>query len=265
LARLEADEYSSTGYLMAGLSFVTFAIVYLGFVDPPKQTITSEVKVIEPRRSVGAYLRDIIESIPTVLAHPEMKKIILFSGLIFATRTAVAVVETSSAHIVDTSFGWPPQTLSYLLCGMGVIGTCILIALPGICKRLGSIGEGLLLCVGVFSLALGMALMMPNNKYSFIVGLGFTWSFGSALCQTLIVTFLSRVLNPDSQGAVMGWLASLGSVSRIIGALWAGFALGSTGGTYLALGVPSAFMLPCLLGAAVLVVQTLRASKNTKL
>jgi hypothetical protein len=45
------------------------------------------------------------------------------------------------------------------MCGMGVTGTFILIALPNVCQRIGIHGEGLLLCLGVFSLGLGMALM----------------------------------------------------------------------------------------------------------
>lgn len=81
--------------------------------------------------------------------------------LIFATRTAVAVVETASSEISSVSFHWSSQTLSFYLCGLGVLGTGILMALPAISK---SIGEGILLCVGVFSLALGMALMMPYGN-----------------------------------------------------------------------------------------------------
>lgn len=67
------------------------------------------------------------------------------------------------------------------------------------------------------------------------------------------------------QGAVMGWLASLGSISRIIGGLWTGFALASAGEEYLALGAPAVIMLLCLAGTTVLVVQTYRASKATNL
>jgi hypothetical protein len=37
IAKLEADEYTSAGYLMAVLSVVTFAIVAIVFVEPNRQ------------------------------------------------------------------------------------------------------------------------------------------------------------------------------------------------------------------------------------
>lgn len=261
--RLEADAYSSAGYLMATLSFVTIFIVGFAFAEPPKQ----EVKTTEvPEKTSGgvrAYIKSAIKLIPQFIAHPEFKKILLFATLIFATRTAVAVVETSSSQLI-TSFSWTTQTLSYCLCGMGVLGTIILISLPEVCKKIGKeYGEGMLLCLGVFSLGLGLALMIGNSVYAFIAGLFFTWAIGSSLCQTLIISFLSRVLNPNSQGAVMGWLASLGSISRIIGSLWVGATLEK--GAWLALGGPAIIMIPCLLGTSFLVVRMIRTSYNTKL
>jgi len=263
--RLEADEYSSAGYLLAVLSAVSIFFVWFIFVDPPK---APSKQAPQEGKSMSARLKDFSNSIPDLFRNPEFRKILLFSGLIFATRTAVAVVETASAQITSSTFNWTSQTLSYYLCGMGVLGTGILIALPHMCKRLGTIGEGLLLCVGVFSLALGLILMIPfhNNsldQVSFVIGLGFTWSLGSALCQTLIISYLSLILDPNSQGAVMGFLASLGSISRIVGGLWTGFALGGPG-ALVALITPSAIMFLCLAGTLLLVFQTYRASlRNT--
>jgi len=260
---LETDAYSSAGYLLAILAAISIAVVYFFFVDPPKSSSTEPAPPKE-KKSISKKVGEMWNSAPALFKNPDFRKILLFSGLIFATRTAVAVVETASSEISQASLNWSSQTLSYYLCGLGVMGTGILMALPYVCKQFGTIGEGLLLCVGVFSLAFGLALMMPILNtvyvYSFVVGLGLTWSLGSALCQTLIISYLSRILNPDSQGAVMGWLASLGSVSRIIGALWTGFALASSGGAFAALGVPSGLMVICLIGTLMQVVQTYRSS-----
>jgi len=268
---LETDGYSSAGYLLAMLSLITFVVVWFVFVDPPKivpqPTPPKEKKDYDVS---GRFYEAAANSVIALVRDPDFRKILLFSGLIFATRTAVAVVETASAQITQSSFSWDSQTLSYYLCGLGVLGTGILIALPFVCKRLGAIGEGLLLCLGVFSLAVGMVLMMPfrhdtMDQYTFVVGLGFTWSLGSALCQTLIISYLSQILNPDSQGAVMGWLASLGSVSRIIGAVWTGFALAGAGGASLALGAPAILMTLCLVGTLVMVGLSCRSSLNKRL
>jgi hypothetical protein len=264
---LEVDLYSSAGYILSGLSVISFIVVWAGFVDPPRVPSPASK---ERKESLSVRFWKFVAAIPSMLRNPDIQKIIVFTLLIFATRTAVAVVETASSEISQSSFGWSSQTLSYFLCGLGVLGTGILMALPSICKQLGMMGEGLLLCLGVFSLAFGLALMMPfqhttNDKYTFVVGLGFTWSMGSALCQTLIISFLSRILNPNSQGAIMGFLASLGSVSRIFGAVWTGFALAGTGGAYLALGVPALIMVMCLVGVVAIVIQTYRDSLRQKL
>lgn len=269
LESLEADGFSSAGYLLAILAVITIALVWFVFTDPPISPSQPTAAVTE-KKNFAVRVQELANSVRALVHDPDFRKIFLFSGLIFATRTAVAVVETASSEISQSAFSWTPQTLSYFLCGLGVLGTGILIALPSVCKRLGTIGEGLLLCVGVFSLAIGMVLMIPFHhtevdKYTFVVGLGFTWSLGSALCQTLIIAYLAQILNPVSQGAVMGWLASLGSVSRIIGALWTGFALAGSGGALLALGAPSALMTLCLAGTLVLVVRTYRSSLRRKL
>jgi len=267
--RLEADQYSSAGYLLAVLALVSIFVVWFVFKDPPSPPhSTTDPELPKEKISLLDRVTSAAKSAPALLKNPDFRKILLFSGLIFATRTAVAVVETASSEISESAFNWSSETLSYFLCGLGLLGTGILIALPSICKQLGTIGEGLLLCVGVFSLALGLTLMMPfqhsmMDKYTFVIGLGFTWSVGSALSQTLIISYLSRILNPASQGAVMGWLASLGSVSRIIGALWTGFALAGSGGAFVALGIPSALMVFCLLGTFALVIQTYRSSLRT--
>jgi len=240
------------------------------FTDPPSDSTPQENKASQKVKEsiwlrAKGYARTIPSDVQRSVHHPEASKILLFSTLIFATRTAVAVVETASADITNTNFGWGAQTLPYFLCGMGVVGTLVLIALPFLSKRMGKSGEGVLLCVGVFSLAFGMILMVPwqhkmVDEYMFVVGLAFTWSLGSALCQTLIITFLSRVLSSDSQGAVMGWLASLGSISRIIGGLWTGLALGGKGGPVMALVMPSGLMFLCLVGTATIVYKTARGA-----
>jgi len=264
--RLEADGYSSAGYLMAVLSVGTFIPVAIWFREPSKQaTPPVERTQSTKKRSVLASTKSACKSVLDGLKHPELKKIILFAALIFATRTSVAVVETASSEMAAAQFAWTAQHLSYVLCAMGVIGTAILIALPNACQKLGYYGEGLLLSVGVFSLSLGMILMAAPTMATFIVGLLLTWAIGSSMCQTLIISFLSRVLHPDSQGAVMGWLASLGSVSRIIGALWTGTILGTKGGPFVALGVPAFIMVPCFIGTTytlVKLIQKKRAEQN---
>lgn len=265
--RLEADAYSSAGYLLAILALVSILIVFLVFVDPPRPP--AQPTPPKEKKPFSVRAKEMKESFMALAVKPDFKKIVLFSGLIFVTRTAVAVVETASSEMSSSQFQWSSDTLSYFLCGLGILGTGILISIPSICKQIGTLGEGLLLSIGVFSLALGLLLMMPfqhsmMDKYTFVIGLGFTWCVGSALCQTLIISYLSRILNPDSQGAVMGWLASLGSVARIVGALWTGFALAGSGGAYLALGLPSAAMVVCLVGTLMLIVQTIRSSTHGK-
>jgi len=275
---LEADQFSSAGYVLAAIAAVSFVVVLVLFKDPPPSP-TSEPSSSEQeiKEATGTRIKNCLVNsihwipdffvrwIPAAWQNPDFRKILVFAGLTFATRTAVAVVETASPEITQRAFNWSPSTLSFFLCGLGVLGTGILITLPRLSKALGAtMGEGLLLCLGVFSLAFGMLLMMPfqNNemdKYTFVVGLGFTWSLGSALCQTLIISYLSRILKPDSQGVIMGWLASLGSVSRIFGALWTGFALASKGGAFVALGVPAFVMSICLCGILMIVVQTYRS------
>lgn len=37
LEALEADQYSSAGYLLAGVSIVTIVVIWFVFVDPPKE------------------------------------------------------------------------------------------------------------------------------------------------------------------------------------------------------------------------------------
>lgn len=269
VATLEADGYTSAGYLLFALAILSIVLVFVFFVDPPRAVPKPVPK--KESKSIAARINSAATSLLALARRPDFKKIVLFAGLIFATRTAVAVVETSSSGISSTLFQWTSQTLSYFLCGLGVLGTGILIALPSVCKRLGAIGEGLLLCVGVFSLAFGMILMIPFfanaelNKYTFVVGLGFAWGLGSALCQTLIISFLSLIISQESQGAVMGMLASLGSVARIVGAVWAGFALSSSAGIVLTLTVPASIMLLCLTGTVMLVVNMHRASQSRKL
>eukprot|EP00026_Physarum_polycephalum_P004471 Phypoly_transcript_04492.p1 GENE.Phypoly_transcript_04492~~Phypoly_transcript_04492.p1 ORF type:complete len:512 (+),score=76.74 Phypoly_transcript_04492:273-1808(+) len=265
IERLEADAYSSAGYLMAVLSFATFVLVAVCFVEPPKQekpeapAVTSQPAT---KRSIKSRLENTRKSICSLFSHPEIKKIVLFATLIFATRTAVAVIETASSEISGSAFGWDSQKLSYVLCAMGVVGTVILVSLPNACEKLGYYGEGLLLSVGVFSLSLGLLLMAFPSLVTFILGLLFVWAVGSSMCQTLIMSFLSQVLHPDSQGAIMGWLASLGSISRIVGALWAGATLGLQGGTYIALGVPAFLMVPCFMGTSYMVIKMIRDTRE---
>jgi len=216
---VEFDSFTLPGYFMAFLSMINAALIFWVWLEPPKP---------EPAPSTGKKMT--MQSVRNYVLSYTGIGLFLFVNLQFVGRLAVAVYETLSQLIGANVFSWSVFTLGMVACSFGVVGMAVLFLQKPVVKY---IPEQVLLLLGLAALIVGYFVFTPwgglaeahtllLTQYS--VGSVLIFSIGFPLTQALFLSCFSKLLGPIPQSAIMGWLASLGSLARVIGAVIAGAA-----------------------------------------
>jgi len=221
---VEFDAFTAPGYVMGGLAIGNMLMMKFAWVEPaaPPEKATTENSIST------SQVVDYLVSFTGI-------GVLLYVLLQFVTRMVVAVYETLSQLIAINDFQWGIFTLGMVSCAFGIVGTIVLLAQKPLGKRF---NDENLLFLGLFSLGIGYAIFTPwLGSYGtaplgielteFSVGSLFIFGVGFPITQALLVSLFSKLLGPIPQSMILGWIASLGSLARIVGAVVAGWAFQS--------------------------------------
>jgi len=140
----------------------------------------------------------------------------------FTIILAFSIMESTLALVVFDRFGWRASQVGRLFAFAGVVIVLLQGGLTGWLAR--RFGERALLLTGMLVEAAGMAAVpfapAPGGIYASLGAL----AAGSGLCTPSLSSLLSRRAAASEQGGTLGFAASLGSLGRIAGPMWGGFA-----------------------------------------
>jgi MFS transporter, DHA1 family, tetracycline resistance protein len=162
--------------------------------------------------------RSRIASVLGMLGRPILSRLIL---IFFLVILAFAGMESTFALWATEQFTWGPRQVGYVFAYVGVLSAILQGGAIGLLtRRFGE--ERLLLCgltlIGIGLLALPLARGVPMLGIS-VSGL----ALGMGLVQPSINSLVSRRAGPEEQGEVLGVAQSVGSLSRVLGPVAAGF------------------------------------------
>jgi multidrug resistance protein len=207
---LSTISLQAPAFAAGGLALVTTVLSYFFLPEslPPERRVRTPMSwtVLNPFRAIG-----------TALARVNMRLLLLAS---FALNFAYSGLQSHFAIYTLTRFGLNERENSWLLTYLGVMITIIQGGL--IRKLMPLFGEGRLLHGGLIFGGLGFLALIFAPTSGYVYGALTLLSMGSGLAAPALQGLVSQRASGSEQGVVMGVMQSLGSLSRILGPLWAG-------------------------------------------
>ncbi|MBY0507922.1 MAG: MFS transporter [Bryobacteraceae bacterium] len=208
---LSTISLQAPAYAAGTLALVTTLLSY--FFLPESLPVERRVKtplawsVLNPFRAIGS-----------ALGRVNIRLLLLAT---FFLNFAYSALQSHFAIYTLTRYGLDERQNSMLLTYLGVMITIIQ---GGLIRRLMPVfGESKLARAGLALGAVGFLALIFSPAASYVYGALTLLSVGSGLAAPAMQSLVSQRAGGNEQGEIMGVVQSLGSLSRILGPLWAGF------------------------------------------
>ena len=172
--------------------------------------------------------------------HPVVGRLML---LTFAVGVAFTAIESTFALWARARFGWAPRDVGLCFGVTGAVSACCQFLLTGPLSR--RFGEGRMLAAGMAGSVICTALQPFSPGGLVTVGLMALMALSQSVAFPNSGALLSRSVDPDHQGQIMGLNNATGALARVAGPQF-GLAL-------LALNINGAFWLGALIVAPAIV------------
>lgn len=151
-----------------------------------------------------------------------------FSLIFFIVTFSIANTYGVIPILAYRYLGFTDREIGFLYAVIGIIGVIIQGYL--IEKLTKIFGERTLLLTGILLLATGLAFIPISISKIFLVWLFvILMSIGLAFINPTILSLISKLTPPETQGETLGVNQSMGSLGRVFGPIWGGFAFNVLG------------------------------------
>jgi MFS transporter, DHA1 family, tetracycline resistance protein len=144
--------------------------------------------------------------------HPVVGRLML---LTFAVGVAFTAVESSFALWAQHRFGWVPRDIGLCFGITGAVSACCQFILTGALSR--RFGEGPMLAVGMAGTVICLALQPFSDGGVLTVTLMALMALSQSVAFPNSAALLSRAVDPDHQGQIMGLNNATGALARVTG------------------------------------------------
>ncbi|MBU0473584.1 MAG: MFS transporter [Bacteroidetes bacterium] len=202
--------YEYVGFASASFSFLAFLFAFFMLPESVKQKKTMSgfsVKLFN------------FQDVKKIVKIPNIG---IFVFLFFIIIFSVANIYGTFALLGHKFYGFSDRENGYLFGIMGIVGAIIQ---GGLMKRLSvKLSERALLFTGLIPMIVGLALIPYGINFWGVAIISAVLSVGTGILQPTIISFVSKYSPEDSQGTILGFNSSMGSLARVLGPLWGGFA-----------------------------------------
>jgi len=209
-----AADIETPAWVAAGLSFVAFCGVII---------MLRESLPADQRRGLKRS-RNRFAAILEVLRRPVLSRLLL---IFFLVILAFAGMESTFALWAVGQFGWGPRQIGYVFSYFGLISATLQGGMIG--RLTGLFGEERLLLCGLALIGVGLLVLPFAHGLSLLAPAVTALALGMGLMQPSLSSLISRRAEREEQGEVMGVSQSVGSLSRVLGPVAAGFFFGEFG------------------------------------
>ena len=144
--------------------------------------------------------------------HPVVGRLML---LTFAVGVAFTAIESTFALWAQHRFGWVPRDIGLCFGITGAVSACCQFMLTGPLSR--RFGEGPMLAVGMAGTVICTALQPFSDGRFFTVALMALMALSQSVAFPNSGALLSRSVDPDHQGQIMGLNNATGALARVVG------------------------------------------------
>src|SRR5580704_3292304 len=144
--------------------------------------------------------------------HPVVGRLML---LTFSVGVAFTAIESTFALWAQHRFGWVPRDIGLCFGITGAVSACCQFVLTGPLSR--RFGEGRMLAVGMAGTVICTALQPFSDGGFFTVALMALMALSQSVAFPNSGALLSRSIDPDHQGQIMGLNNATGALARVVG------------------------------------------------
>lgn len=218
---------STFGYIVpnlsaAGFSFFALILTRLFLVESLKTKSTFTIKFDDLSSSLK--LSRFNKAFANIYVGRFLLIFFIITFSIANTYGVIPIFAYRYLHLTDREIG-------YIYAVIGIVGVIFQGYLIG--KLTIKFGEKQLLLTGMLLMLSGLALIpfaidYVNLMWVFVILI----SIGLALINPTILSLISKLTSPEEQGEVLGVNQSMGSLGRVVGPIWGGFAFNTFGYGY---------------------------------
>jgi DHA1 family tetracycline resistance protein-like MFS transporter len=209
-----AADIETPAWVAAGLSFVALC----GVVALLRESLPAD------QRGGRRRSRNRFAAALEVLHRPVLSRLLL---IFFLVILAFAGMESTFALWAIGQFGWGPRQVGYVFSFVGFLSATLQGGMIGRLTRL--FGEERLLLCGLGLIGAGLLVLPLAHGLAVLALAVTTLALGMGLMQPSLSSLISRRAGREEQGEVMGVSQSVGSLSRVLGPVAAGFFFGEFG------------------------------------
>jgi len=209
-----AADIEIPAWVAAGLSFVALC----GVVVMLRESLPAD------QRGGRGRSRNRFVAILEVLRRPVLSRLLL---IFFLVILAFAGMESTFALWAIGQFGWGPRQIGYVFSYVGLLSATLQGGMIG--RLTGLFGEERLLLCGLALIGVGLLVLPLAHGLAVLALAVTTLALGMGLMQPSLSSLISRRAGREEQGEVMGVSQSVGSLSRVLGPVAAGFFFGEFG------------------------------------
>lgn len=218
---------STYGYIVpnlsaAGFSFFALILTRLFLVESLKTKSNFSIKLAD----LGTSLR--FSRFSNAFSNEYVGKFLLIFFIItFSIANTYGVIPIFAyryLHFTDREIG-------YIYAVIGIVGVVFQGYLIGKLTKIFS--EKLLLLTGMFLMSSGLSMIPFAIKFIHLMWIFVILiSIGLAFINPTILSLISKLTSPQEQGEILGVNQSMGSLGRVFGPIWGGFAFNTFGYGY---------------------------------
>jgi len=202
--------YEYVGYASAIFSFLAFLFAF--FMLPES---------VKNKKSLSGFSVKFFNfsEISKIVKIPNIQ---VFIFLFFVIIFSIANIYGTFALLGHKYYGFTNREKGYLF---GIIGIVSATIQGGLMKRLSKFfSEKSMLFIGMTFLSFGLLLLPYGINFIGVAIVSIIYAIGAGILQPTIISLVSKYSPEDQQGAVLGFNSSMGSLARVLGPLWGGFA-----------------------------------------
>ena len=158
-----------------------------------------------------------VAALGNALVQPVLSRLLI---MFFLVILAFAGMESTFALWAMRQYDWGPAQVGYALTYVGVLSAVMQGGLIGPLTR--AWGEERLMLAGLASIGLGLLVLPAAHDLSLLTVALSALALGMGAMQPALNSLISRRAGAERQGEVMGVAQSVGSLSRVLGPLFAG-------------------------------------------
>ena len=229
--------YSAPAYFLIFLSGITIILLHTKFHDRTPKKKMDEKHMLAPDVVGDSAL---LEAACPIFLFPVLKRYTLTNIamsicilLNIVTKGSIACFETIGLKTATSKYGLSSSEAGTIVSTCGLFGVAILLSMGIIEKKYSDvqiiIGGIIFMLAGITSFVLAPVVQTMGipGSWCYVLGIFLIYSIGYPLGHTAAMALFSKIVGKRSQGELMGWFASSGSVARVSFPILAGVLKGS--------------------------------------